>query len=152
MRAWHPVQLYICGFIQLNLHSKNALQNTHTVIYTYRQQSPRWHKWQRHAYYPFSDCSKYWLNDRLFKVPIWRCFSISRDLAQCERGLRGWDPWRVWYSISNTTEIFYAFANGLSSDRSPSLYNIYSSIHTFYLWPQLEYIYISAKGTLDYIE
>lgn len=74
MRAWHPVQLYICGFIQLNLHSKNALQNTHTVIYTYRQQSPRWHKWQRHAYYPFSDCSKYWLNDRLFKVPILTIF------------------------------------------------------------------------------
>lgn len=99
---------------------------------------------------PFSDCSKYWLNDRLFKVPIWRCFSISRDLAQCERGLRGWDPWRVWYSISNTTEIFYAFANGLSSDPSPSLYYIYSSIHTFYLWPQLEYT--SAIAALEYIK
>lgn len=150
LRARHPVQLYICGFIQLNVSSNNALQNTHTVIYTYRQQSPRWHKWQRHAYYPFSDCSKYWLNDRLFKVPIWRCFSISRDLAQCERGLRGWDPCRVWYSFSNTTEIFYAFANGLSSDPNPSLYYIYSSIHTFYLWPQLEYI--SAIGALEYIE
>lgn len=77
-------------------------------------------------------------------------FSISRDLAQCERGLRGWDPCRVWYSISNTTEIFYAFANGLSSDPSPSLYYIYSSIHTFYLWPQLEYI--SVIGALEYIE
>lgn len=77
-------------------------------------------------------------------------FSISRDLAQCERGLRGWDPCRVWYSISNTTEIFYAFANGLLSDPSPSLYYIYSSIHTFYLWPQLEYI--SVIGALEYIE
>lgn len=77
-------------------------------------------------------------------------FDVSRDLAQCERDLRGWDPWRVWYSFSNTTEIFYAFANGLLSDRSPSLYNIYSSIHTFYLWPQLEYI--SAIGALEYIE
>lgn len=77
-------------------------------------------------------------------------FSISRDLAQCERGLRGWDPCRVWYSFSNTTEIFYAFANGLSSDPSPSLYYIYSSIHTFYLWPQLEYI--SVIGALEYIE
>lgn len=77
-------------------------------------------------------------------------FSISRDLAQCERGLRGWDPCRVWYSISNTTEIFYTFANGLSSDPSPSLYYIYSSIHTFYLWPQLEYI--SVIGALEYIE
>lgn len=77
-------------------------------------------------------------------------FSISRDLAQCERGLRGWDPCRVWYSISNTTEIFYAFANGLSSDPNPSWYYIYSSIHTFYLWPQLEYI--SAIGALEYIE
>lgn len=77
-------------------------------------------------------------------------FSISRDLAQCERGLWGWDPWRVWYSFSNTTEIFYAFANGLSSDPNPSWYYIYSSIHTFYLWPQLEYI--SAIGALEYIE
>lgn len=77
-------------------------------------------------------------------------FSISRDLAQCERGLRGWDPCRVWYSFSNTTEIFYAFANGLSSDPNPSWYYIYSSIHTFYLWPQLEYI--SAIGALEYIE